>query len=125
MTMQTSKLLVAAALASALLAAPAFAHKAHKGHKAHGTPVAAECGANSDPVACRKEIAAARAAARTGALTPGNQANALARCQGVPPADRDLCRRRVEQGQASGSVEGGGRIIEYREVIELPPGKQD
>jgi hypothetical protein len=29
----------------------------------------------------------------------------------------------VEQGQVSGSVEGGGQLIEYREVIEIPPGK--
>jgi hypothetical protein len=120
MTMQTLKLLAASVIgASALLATPAFAQKGQN------APAAAECGANSDPAACRREAAAARAAARTGALTPGDKANALARCevQAVPAADRDLCRRRVEQGQVSGSVEGGGQLIEYREVIEIPPGK--
>lgn len=96
--------------ASALLATPAFA----KGERA---AVEASCGANSDPVACRKEAMAARAAAKSGQLTAGDKANALARCEVVPPEFRDTCKMRVESGTRSGSVEGGGAIIEYREEV--------
>ncbi|ARU05265.1 hypothetical protein CCO03_11760 [Comamonas serinivorans] len=118
MTMRTLNLLAASVLGlGALMSTSAFAQP-----KAQRAAAPVECGANSDPAACRKEAAAARAAARSGALTQGDfKANALARCEVVPPADRDTCRRRVESGQSSGSVEAGGTLTELREQV---PAKQ-
>lgn len=74
--------------------------------------------------ACLREAAAARQAARRGDLS-GNggalEANRAKRCEALPAADRDACVRRArEEGTVSGSVEGGGILREYREII-LPP----
>jgi len=65
---------------------------------------------------CLREAGAAYAQARNGQLAGPNdgpqqwQANALRRCQAQPPEDRDLCERRVREGQVVGSVDGGGQI---------------
>ncbi|MFG6462850.1 hypothetical protein ACG04Q_14845 [Roseateles sp. DXS20W] len=65
---------------------------------------------------CLKEAGAAYAQARQGRLTtPGDRpeqwaANALRRCQAQPPEDRDLCERRVREGEVAGSVSAGGRM---------------
>lgn len=65
---------------------------------------------------CLREAAAAYAQARQGRLTPAGDgpqqwaANALLRCQSQPQEDREMCERRVREGQVSGSVEGGGRL---------------
>lgn len=65
---------------------------------------------------CLREARAAYAQARSGQLSSANdgpqqwQANALQRCQAQPPEERDLCERRVREGQVVGSVDGGGQI---------------
>ena len=71
-----------------------------------------------------KEAAAARQAQREGRLGGGTedqyQRNALARC-GVFKAemDKQACVERIRNGQASGSVEGGGMIMEYTQQVPL------
>ena len=61
---------------------------------------------------------------RRGGLTSADsyRANALARCDRVPPADQAECRKRIEDGSKSGSVEGGGVLREHvtREVATQP-----
>lgn len=65
---------------------------------------------------CLREAAAAYAQARRGQLTSAGDgpeqwaANALRRCQAQPPEDRDMCERRVREGQVSGSVQAGGQL---------------
>lgn len=65
---------------------------------------------------CLREASSAYAQARKGQLvTQGNKpeqlaANALKRCQAQPADDRELCERRVREGQSEGSVKGGGQI---------------
>lgn len=65
---------------------------------------------------CLREAAAAYSQARRGTLAaPGDgpeqwAANALRRCQGQPLEDREMCERRVREGQVSGSVQGGGQL---------------
>lgn len=77
-----------------------------------------------DRATCLQEAAAARDAARRDQLTSADSSyekNALARCDALPPHDRDLCQRRVRgEGVTKGSVSEGGIYREYREVI-LPP----
>lgn len=69
---------------------------------------------------CLREAAAARDAARRGQLAdaPNNyEQNALARCEALPPKERDLCRRRTRgEGETRGSVNEGGIYREYREI---------
>lgn len=83
----------------------------------------AACASISEPEsrsACLRDAAAARAEMRSG--QPADDAsvyqrNALARCQALPPADQELCRRRtLGEGTVSGSVSSGGIYQEYREV---------
>jgi hypothetical protein len=65
---------------------------------------------------CLREAAAAYAQARQGKLiSPADNpqqwtANALRRCQAQPQEDREMCERRVREGQVVGSVEGGGQL---------------
>jgi hypothetical protein len=76
-----------------------------------------------DRAVCLREAAAAREAALRGQLgeAQGNyEQNALARCEALPPAERDICRRRTRgEGETKGSVTEGGIYREYRE-INLP-----
>lgn len=80
--------------------------------------------------ACLREAAAARAEMRQGQTNENEsdyQRNALARCQALPPADQELCKRRtMGEGTVSGSVSGGGIYREYREFIlpSAPPAPQ-
>lgn len=83
----------------------------------------AACAAISEPEsrsACLREAAAARAEMRSGQPAEDAgvyQRNALARCQALPTADQELCKRRtLGEGMVSGSVSGGGIYQEYREV---------
>jgi hypothetical protein len=73
---------------------------------------------------CLKEAAAAAGEAKKGNLTdtPDRyRQNALARCNGLPPDDRDACVRRVEgDGTASGSVGEGGIYRETRTIVTEP-----
>lgn len=77
-----------------------------------------------DREACLREAAAARDAAKHDQLSEEQrnyEKNALARCDALPEAERDACRRRARnEGETSGSVEGGGVLREYREIT-LPP----
>jgi hypothetical protein len=72
---------------------------------------------------CLKEARNARADAARGRLDNGQQgrydANAMARCDNLPPADKADCVGRMHgQGSVSGSVEGGGL---YREKVTVEP----
>ncbi len=88
---------------------------------------AARCdGVQQDKAACQREAGAARQEAARGGLTSGglsgNQANALARCQQLPAADRADCEARVRGGEgssSSGSVMGGG--VNPQTVTPVPP----
>lgn len=65
---------------------------------------------------CLREAGAAYAQARRGKLDSSGDgpqqwaANALKRCQAQPQEDREMCERRVREGQVVGSVEGGGQL---------------
>lgn len=83
-------------------------------------------GVQQDRAACLREAGAARQEGQRGGLTsPGGatvDANALARCENQPAADRAACEARVRgTGDSStrGSVMGGGVIRET--VTPLPP----
>lgn len=70
---------------------------------------------HQDQATCLKEAGAARDEVRRGALggQPASElaANATARCNAQPPADREACVQRIlGAGSASGSVKGGGVI---------------
>ncbi|MGE3349310.1 MAG: hypothetical protein AB7I35_17920 [Ramlibacter sp.] len=73
-----------------------------------------------DRATCLREAGAAYAQARKGDLASTGstdyEANALARCNAQPPADRDACVLRIRQGTVQGSVNGGGLIRE----VEVP-----
>ena len=65
---------------------------------------------------CLREAGAAYAQARQGKLiSPSDRSdqwavNALKRCEAQKGEDRQLCERRVREGQVVGSVEGGGQL---------------
>jgi len=79
----------------------------------------ADCmtGRTSEPRnVCLREAGAAYAQARQGKLISSSDrpelwaSNALKRCEAQPAEDREMCERRVREGQISGSVEGGGQL---------------
>jgi uncharacterized protein YgiB involved in biofilm formation len=89
----------------------------------------AVCGHNQqDRAACIREAGAARQAAARGGLTsaPDYRANALARCNLQPPADRSACEARVlgsagnTDSRVEGSVMGGGVIRESVTTVVMP-----
>lgn len=114
-----------AALAATLLAAaPAGLAATAEDQRYQDERAACMQRPEAERATCLREAAAARQAARSGALT-GNgssfEANRLLRCNALPVAERDACIRRArDEGVVSGSVESGGILREYREVI-LPP----
>lgn len=73
-----------------------------------------------------REAAAARQAERQGQLGGAQSAdqyerNALARCQVFKTDDdRNSCVQRVRHGQVSGSVQGGGILMESTEQVPVP-----
>ncbi len=79
-----------------------------------------------DRATCMEEAREARKAMRRGALeTPAQSmgANAMARCEGMHPADMAACHARMMgYGQTSGSVAGGG-VLRELEVVEMQPGQ--
>ena len=93
---------------------------------------AAQCdGVQQDKAACQREAGAARQEAGRGGLTtaaPSSQeANALARCQNLPGADKVDCEAGVRGGaggagggSSSGSVMGGGVIRETVTPVPAP-----
>ena len=114
----------AAWLAAGLMALTGAAHAAPTAK--HADPLKlqyerekADClaGKNQQPrTTCLKEAAAAYAQARQGRLiSPADRSdqwavNALKRCEVQPAEDREMCERRVREGQTVGSVEGGGQM---------------
>jgi hypothetical protein len=89
----------------------------------------AVCGHNQqDRAACIREAGAARQEAARGGLTsaPDFRANALARCNLQPPADRSACEARVlgdrgnTDARVDGSVMGGGVIRESVTTVVMP-----
>ena len=80
---------------------------------------------HEDRATCLREAGAALAEARKGHLDDGNtnyQRNAEQRCQPLPADDKKACLARMRgQGTVSGSVEDGGLLREYREVVPVPP----
>ena len=84
---------------------------------AHAATPAEEGCSSTNAQICKREAAAARQAARGGQLSnPDSSAlerNALARC-GVFKTDegRSDCEARVRNARASGSVNGGGQLLE-------------
>ena len=76
-----------------------------------------------DKATCLKEVGAARGEAKRGNLTesPISSENAQARCNVLPPLDRDDCIRRIRgEGTVSGSVDGGGVLRETRTIVPAP-----
>lgn len=87
------------------------------------------CGHNQqDRAACIREAGAARQEAARGGLTsaPDYRANALARCNLQPPAERAACEARVLgdtgniNASVDGSVMGGGVIRESVTTVVMP-----
>ncbi|WP_370678991.1 hypothetical protein [Comamonas sp. GB3 AK4-5] len=72
-----------------------------------------------------REAAAARQAERQGQLGGPQSANqyernAMARCQVFKAdTDRHSCEQRMRHGHVSGSVEGGGMLMEYTEQVPV------
>lgn len=111
----------AAALAIALLPATGLAASAEQRYRDDRAACLQRPVTARD--ACLREAAAAREAARRGQLSTGAayEANRTLRCQALPEAEREACVRRARgEGTVSGSVESGGMLREYREII-LPP----
>ncbi|RYF42857.1 MAG: hypothetical protein EOO25_05315 [Comamonadaceae bacterium] len=76
---------------------------------------------HQDRTTCLKEAGAALQESKRGGLATeksGLNANATARCDAQPAADRADCIARIQgAGAASGSVEGGGVIRKTETVI--------
>ncbi|MBE0625264.1 MAG: hypothetical protein IH606_10675 [Burkholderiales bacterium] len=75
-----------------------------------------------DRATCLREAGAAlqEAGHKSGGDSQGSyEQNRVKRCEGLPPADREDCLRRMRgEGSVSGSVEGGGL---YRELHTTLP----
>ncbi|MHB1124812.1 MAG: hypothetical protein ACYC0T_19130 [Ramlibacter sp.] len=71
---------------------------------------------NQDRATCLREAGAALQEASRGRLAAGRGSqfadNAVARCAGLPPADRDECVMRIREGRTSGSAAQGGVLRE-------------
>lgn len=123
------KMLGATLLAAAgLFALPALAQGSAavpSGQRDYQQELAACAQLPQDPAACRREVGAARDAARKGQLTsqPSYRANALARCAAHPPEARAECEARIMgtgQTTVQGSVLGGGVIRETVTTTLVP-----
>ncbi|MPM30897.1 hypothetical protein SDC9_77449 [bioreactor metagenome] len=81
-----------------------------------GAAVEAGC-SSQNPQICQREAAAARQAGRSGQLTAPDSAalerNAMARCAAFKSDEgKSDCEARVRNARASGSVNGGGELLE-------------
>ncbi len=130
-----SHVFVAAAAALLLTAAgPAAADHHMKSKAKHGqshsmkkaaarsTDTCDGGGTWQDTQTCRKEAAAAKAAAQRNNLATGEDANfernRTLRCQGLPAGDRDACVARMAQpSNVSGSVTEGGILYEATQSV--------
>lgn len=79
-----------------------------------------------DRATCLREAGAALQEARRGQLREGESSayerNQTQRCAALPDAERPACIARAQgRGSMTGSVEGGGILREYREVIPASP----
>lgn len=104
----------AAALLLCLGAVGAHAASPTRSHSAAATE--AGCSSQNAQI-CQREAAAARQAGRTGQLTAPDaqvlERNALARCAAFKNDEgRSDCEARVRNARASGSVNGGGQLLE-------------
>lgn len=109
-------LLLGLAVVGPALAADSRASASALEHYRHERAVCNSGRSNQDRATCLKEAGAALAEARRGALGAGDGTrytdNALERCKALPQADRQDCVARIEQGTQSGSVAGGGILLE-------------
>jgi len=118
---QSSSIAAALGLAVAFLAQPAAA-------QIKAPAAEAKCdGVQQDKAACMREAGAAKQEAARGGLTSGSpsgtDANALARCQQLPAADKADCEARIRGGassSSSGSVMGGGVVRETVTPVPVP-----
>ena len=93
-----------------------FATVGAQAAKSHAAPSEAGCSSQNQQI-CQREAAAARQAGRSGQLTaPDSQAqerNAMARCAVFKTDEgRSDCEARVRNARSSGSVNGGGELLE-------------
>lgn len=117
---RASHAFLSAALLAATLAWPAI--------EAGAQTTAIKCdGVQQDKAACQREAGAAKQEAARGGLTspaPSSQeANALARCQGLAGGDKADCEARMRgdaNSSSSGSVMGGGVIRETVTPVPAP-----
>lgn len=84
----------------------------------------AQIAAPDSRAACIREAGAARQAERAGKLSlsadADYQRNAEQRCNVFrEPVDRDACIARVKNGPASGSVSGGGVLLEAETLVPV------
>lgn len=122
--------IIRAVPAIALMAAAGFTHAAPARGDAGSTyqedrAACAQLSASDSRSACLQEAAAARQAMRSGQLAPSAdmdyQRNAEQRCTVFrEPMDRDACIARVKNGPVSGSVGGGGVLLEAQ--TQVPAG---
>ena len=115
--------------AIALMAAAGFTHAAPARGNAGSSyqddrAACAQLSASDSRSACLAEAAAARQAMRSGQLTPAAdmdfQRNAEQRCTVFrEPVDRDACMARVKNGPVSGSVSGGGVLLEAQTQVPV------
>lgn len=75
---------------------------------------------------CLREFHAAREEMRRGRLDSSSpealRANALARCEPLPAADREACRRMaIGEGGRDGTVAGGGQLRWLKETVPGTP----
>ena len=77
---------------------------------------------SQDRATCLREARAALQEARRNHLQTGAgvnlEANATARCNAQPAADRDACVQRIRAGTTRGSVAGGGLIREVETPVK-------
>lgn len=119
----------ALACAGALLLCGSGALAQERAGAAGAAPTAHCDGVQQDRAACMREAEAAREEARRGTEgsgpgAPTLDANALARCQSQPAAERANCEARVRgtgASSTSGSVMGGGVIRETVTPVPAPP----
>lgn len=120
-------LLVALVAGAAALPAPAADRGAEARYR-HDRAVCLDGASQQDTATCLKEAGAARQASRAGALgdadagRDGYTANALARCEPLPDAERaDCVDRMLGDGTRSGSVAGGGILRELETIVVIVP----
>ena len=71
---------------------------------------------NQDRATCLKEAGAALQESKSHTLASAKNSelarNRLMRCEGLPPADREECVARMNEGSSSGSAQQGGMLRE-------------